>query len=88
MGNHISIPNSTKLGGEVNQLVSQMQVAHDNAERLLHIMTETASDGDYTQLAADLGLSGVAQQVKTLIAGAYTYALNLADYTYVLSRLG
>lgn len=90
MSNHISVPTTTKLGADVNQLVSQMQTAHDAGERLVAIMAEISAGDDLTALAAALGIASEADAatVKAMITAAYAYALNLPDFTYVLSRLG
>jgi hypothetical protein len=88
--NHVIIPPGEPLANKVIALVSEARDAHDHAEEILGIMNEIGLDTAGSDLAAALGIaSGTdALNVRALILGAYTYALNLADFLYMINRLG
>ena len=93
MSTHIEIVSSaSRYGASMRSLIAQMRAAQELAQECKDIGDQLAFGGDFTTLAAYLGLSGPtaeadAESVYNLLGSANT-ELHGTFVTQMLSRLG
>ena len=90
MSAHIYPTTQTRLAGELNTLVSQMQDVHARAEKLKLILDQIAIGGDYASLATELGYTTAAdaEAAYNLLGSALADDINGSFYTQMISRMG
>ncbi len=87
---HIYPSTQTRLAGQLNSLVSQMQAVHADAEKLKLIFDQIAAGGDYAALATELGYTSAAdaETAYNLLGSALTDDINGAFFQQMISRMG
>ena len=90
MSAHIYPATQTRLAGELNSLIAQMQDVHARAEKLKLIFDQIAISGDYTSLATELGYATAAdaQTAYNLLGSALTDDINGSFFQQMISRMG
>jgi len=87
---HIYPSTQTRLGGQLNALVANMQRVRNDATNLKLIADQIASGGDFEALATEFGYA-TAQEAETaynLLGSVLNDDINGNFFTQVISRMG
>lgn len=87
---HIYPSTQTRLAGELNNLVRNMQTVQADAERLKLIFDQIALGGDWQALATELGYASTAdaETAYNLLGSALNDDIKGAFYSQMTSRMG
>jgi hypothetical protein len=87
---HIYPSTTTRLAGQLNALIVDMQRVHSDAEKLKLIFDQIAADSDFTSLATELGYATAAdaETAYNLLGSALTDDINGAFFQQMISRMG
>lgn len=90
MSTHIYPSTQTRLGGQLNQLVSDMQRVRASATSLKLIADQIAAEGDYASLATAFGYATPeeAETAYNLLGSTLADDINGSFFTQVISRMG
>lgn len=90
MTQHIYPSTQTRLGGQLNSLVANMQRVKNEATNLKLIADQIASGGDFESLATEFGYATAteAETAYNLLGSVLAEDINGSFFTQVISRMG